>query len=53
MTVSEDGLVGINEIADMAKVSRQAVDNWRTRARHFPEPIASLASGPVFRRSQV
>jgi chromosome partitioning protein len=51
--MSDDELVGINEIAEMAKVSRQAVANWRSRASDFPKPIAELASGPVFRRSQV
>jgi chromosome partitioning protein len=46
-------LVGINEISDMAGVSRQAVANWRVRADDFPKPISELASGPVFLRSQV
>ncbi len=51
--MSDDELVGINEIAEMAKVSRQAVANWRSRSADFPRPIVELASGPVFRRSQV
>lgn len=46
-------LVGINEIAELAGVSRQAVANWRSRFSDFPKPIAELKSGPVFRRSQV
>ena len=49
----DDELVGINEIAELARVSRQAVANWRSRASDFPKPVADLASGPVFRRSQV
>jgi chromosome partitioning protein len=49
----EDELVGINEIANMAKVTRQAVANWRARLPGFPKPIVDLASGPVFRRSHV
>jgi chromosome partitioning protein len=49
---SED-LVGINEIAAMADVSRQAVANWRVRATDFPQPVSELASGPIFRRSQI
>lgn len=53
MSPIDDELVGINEIADIANVSRQAVANWRARFADFPEPIAALASGPVFRRSQV
>ena len=49
----DDELVGINEIAEIANVSKQAVANWRVRSSDFPQPIATLASGPVFRRSQV
>jgi chromosome partitioning protein len=51
--MDDEELVGINEIAEMARVSRQAVVNWRSRASDFPRPIADLASGPVFRRFQV
>ncbi len=46
-------LVGINEIATMAGVTSQAVTNWRTRSTDFPLPLSELASGPVFRKSQV
>jgi len=46
-------LVGINEIAEMARVSRQAVANWRSRETDFPKPISELASGPVFLRSHI
>lgn len=49
----EHDIVGINEIADMAGVSRQAVVNWRTRATDFPLPLQELASGPIFRRAQI
>jgi chromosome partitioning protein len=49
----DDDLVGINEIAELAKVSRQAVANWRSRLADFPRPLVDLASGPVFQRSQV
>jgi chromosome partitioning protein len=49
----DEDLLGINEIADLAGVSRQAVANWRSRFSGFPKPIAELKSGPVFRRSQV
>ena len=48
-----DDLVGIAEIAELAGRSRQAVANWRARADDFPKPIADLAAGPVFRRSQI
>lgn len=49
----EHELVGINEIAIMAGVSSQAVTNWRARSADFPMPLSELASGPVFRKSQV
>ena len=48
-----DELVGITEIAKLARVSRQAVANWRARFPDFPDPVAELRSGPVFRGSQV
>ena len=49
----EHDLVGINEIATMAGVSSQAVTNWRSRAADFPHPLSVLASGPVFRKTQI
>lgn len=49
----EHDLVGINEIAAMADVSTQAVANWRVRSSDFPQPLKELASGPVFRRTQI
>ncbi|KYK43421.1 chromosome partitioning protein [Bradyrhizobium liaoningense] len=50
---ADSDLVGINEIAEIAKVSRQVVANWRSRMPDFPKPLVELASGPVFQRSQV
>jgi chromosome partitioning protein len=49
----EDDYVGINEIADFAKTSRQAVANWRARFKDFPKPVADLKAGPVFRLTQI
>lgn len=46
-------LVGINEIAAMAGVTSQAVTNWRSRSADFPLPLSELASGPIFRKSQI
>ena len=53
MPLAEDDLIGINEIADMAGVSRQAVANWRARFPDFPKPLTELKAGPVFRARQV
>ena len=46
-------LVGLAEIAEMAGVSRQAVTNWTARHDSFPEPLARLAAGPVWRRTDI
>ena len=46
-------LLGIAEIADLARVSKQAVSNWRARYDHFPRPFQSLQSGPVWEREKV
>ncbi len=46
----EEKLVGISEIAEMGKVSRQAVTNWRARYDDFPKPIQVLQSGPLWSR---
>lgn len=51
--MATDNLVGIAEIAELAKVSKQAVSNWRLRYDHFPRPIQDLQSGPVWDREQV
>lgn len=53
MAYPENDLVGLNEIAELANVSRQAVANWRTRFRDFPKPVADLRAGPVFRATQI
>jgi chromosome partitioning protein len=50
---NKDELVGINEIALMANVSKQAVANWRVRVSDFPRPVVELASGPIFRKSHI
>ena len=51
--MSDLEIVGVQEVALLAKVSKAAVSNWRTRFTDFPKPIAELAAGPVFRRDQV
>lgn len=53
MVLPEDDLIGSNEIAELAGVSRQAVANWRVRFPDFPRPVADLRAGPVFRARQV
>jgi predicted DNA-binding transcriptional regulator AlpA len=46
-------LVALSEIARMARVSRQAVGNWRARHADFPQPRALINSAPAFSRIEV
>lgn len=46
-------LVGVQEVAKLAGVTRAAVANWRSRFQDFPKPVADLAAGPVFNLGQV
>ena len=48
-----DDLVGIYEIAQMARVTPAAVANWRARFPNFPSPVAELKGGPVFTRDRI
>lgn len=48
MRVESNQLVGLSEIAEIAQVTRAAVQNWRSRYEDFPEPITTLYMGPVF-----
>jgi hypothetical protein len=51
--ISPQDLVGIEEIAALARVSTSAVVNWQRRHSDFPKPVASLAGGPVFNVGEV
>ena len=53
LAAPEDDFVGINEIAEFAKTSKQAVANWRVRYKDFPKPVLDLKAGPIFRLTQV
>jgi len=45
-----ENLVGVAEISEMAKTSKQVVSNWRHRYDDFPRPLRTLQSGPVWDR---
>lgn len=47
------GLLTPGDIAKLARVSRAAVSNWRTRYESFPEPTAGTAAKPLFARGEV
>ena len=48
-----DELVGIHEITVMLGISRQRVDKISRTDRDFPEPVAELHAGRIWRRSEV
>lgn len=41
-------LVAAGEIAQRAKVTHQAVSQWRTRYPDFPTPVRDLACGRIY-----
>jgi chromosome partitioning protein len=51
--LDNSNLIGIAEIAKLARVSVAAVGNWRNRHPDFPVPRATLQSGPVFDKMQI
>ncbi len=51
--MEQSELVGIAEVAEIAQVSKQAVNNWRVRFDTFPRPIQNLQSGPVWDREKI
>ena len=46
-------LVGIAEIATMAGITRQQVDQWTKRKRDMPLPLVSLRCGRVWDKSKI
>lgn len=49
---AEDGLVGVGEVAELLKVSKQRV-NSVSKTAGFPQPIAELSSTPIWRKSAI
>lgn len=47
------GLLAPSDIAEMARVTRAAVSNWRKRAADFPQPTAGAPNKPLFDPEQV
>ncbi len=48
-----DDLVGITEIADMLRISRQRVYQLLESDESFPDPIAEISAGRIWRREDV
>jgi chromosome partitioning protein len=46
-------LLGTAEVASLLSVSKQTLANWRARYPDFPQPMAELASGPVWDQSDI
>lgn len=51
--MAERDLMGLNEVAKLARVGASAVSNWRKRLPDFPKPLQELSSGPIFSGAQV
>jgi predicted DNA-binding transcriptional regulator AlpA len=45
-------LVGLTEIAKLHGVARNSAWRWSRRS-DFPEPVARLATGPIWRRADI
>jgi predicted DNA-binding transcriptional regulator AlpA len=45
-------LVGLTEIAKLSGVARNSAWRW-SRRPDFPEPVARLATGPIWRRADI
>lgn len=50
--VRKESLVGTAEAAELLGVERPRIGRWR-KAGIMPEPVAELASGPVWLHSQI
>jgi predicted DNA-binding transcriptional regulator AlpA len=46
-------LVGIAEIALRAGVARDTIRKWRQRHPDFPQPLITLATGPVWDYAEI
>ena len=46
-------LVGITDIAEMARAKRTAVSNWPKRYADFPKPRKATPSGALFDANEV
>lgn len=48
-----DALVGVAEVAERAGVKPDTVHAWRQRHADFPDPVETLAMGPVWYASDI
>lgn len=46
-------LVGLYEIAELAKVSPQLVSNWVKRSEDMPKPLVRLHCGPIWDKGEI
>lgn len=51
LAISGPDIAGVAEAADIFKVTKQAVVNWRNRYPDFPKPYAMLSTGPIYHKS--
>jgi len=46
-------LIGVSEAAGMLRIGGSALSERRSRDKTFPKPVAELACGPIWPRSQI
>jgi predicted DNA-binding transcriptional regulator AlpA/SAM-dependent methyltransferase len=51
--MSEEALISLADLADMAGVSRPAVSNWRRRNDDFPSPVKETGATSLFRLAEL
>lgn len=51
--IAPSNIVGISEIAKMARRSNSNVANWSLLFSDFPKPIASLYCGRLWNKTQI
>lgn len=44
---------GHAEVAEYLGISKQCLTNWRNRYPDFPEPVATLKMGPIWRLHEI
>lgn len=47
-----EDLIGLTEIAELLKVERNVVDQWRRRGR-LPDPLKIVSGNPVWARQDI
>ncbi|MED1801757.1 helix-turn-helix transcriptional regulator [Brevibacillus porteri] len=52
MQVNLDDIMGLSEVCEMTSKTKSYIKEYQKRGQ-FPEPVKSLASGPLWLRGQI